>query len=185
MEDKKQSKIILRFAQIEDAASIMKIRAEGWKYAYKNILSPEFLAQKTSLSTIQDKIDGFPEHLEKMMKNGDIFIVATDENRVVGFVAGGSIQSVECQADKELHSLYIDVNYIGCGLGKILIQEFAREMQKQGAQSFGLMCFTENPSIGFYKRMDGKITVERQSSPKWESKMGSFLEFYIDEVIAK
>lgn len=175
----------MRAARSEDASAIEQIRAKGWQYAYRNILSDTFLAFKTSPQVIQQKIDSFAERLHNSSKCNDVFIVATNGLAVVGFVEGGTIQSAECRADKELHSLYIHPDYIGLGLGKMLMQAFAREMQLKGAQSFGLMCFTDNKSMSFYKKMGGKITIERPSGAKFEYKMGSFLEFDIATVLKK
>ncbi len=108
-----------------------------------------------------------------------------DNGRVIGYINGGAPESKECRADKELYSLYIDTAYIGRGIGKQLLQTFAGEMQRMGAQTFGLMCFSDNASMGFYKKMGGVVTIERPSSEKFECKLGSFLEFNISEVLQK
>jgi len=177
--------IKFRDAKTSDAKEIFTIWANGWRYAYKNILSPEFLARVTSDENVQKKISSFKEHFENSTAKGDIFIVATDNDKIIGQVSGGSIQSKECKADSELHGMYIDTNYIGKGVGKILFQEFAKHMKNKGAKTFGLMCFSDNESMKFYKHMGGVVTIERPSSEKFENTMGSFLEFNIDEVLSK
>ena len=177
--------ITIRPAVLEDARAVAIINANGWKYAYKNILSPEFLEKSTNQDVIDKKIRGFPQRLADSMARNNIILVADDNGKVVGSAGGRVPKSPECKADKELYNLYIDTDCIGAGLGKKLFQSFATEMRKQGAKTFGLMCFSDNESIGFYKHMGGTITCERPSGEKYECKMGSFLEFNIDEVLEK
>ena len=176
----------IRDANMTDAAAIYTIWANGWKYAYKNILSSDFLVRRCGDVAVAEKVAKFPEKLRKEKEQGNIFLVLTDDSdRVIGFVSGGAPSSPECNADKELDMLYLDTNCIGTGAGKLLFQTFAREMKKQGARTFGLMCFSDNKSIGFYKKMGGVITITRPSSEKFERTNASFIEFDIDEVLKK
>lgn len=174
-----------RNATVDDAKIMTDIWAKGWIYAYKNILSQGMLERKTSDVALQEKSEKFVKKIENAKEDNVLYLVITDDDKVIGFVEGGVIESKECQADKELHTLYINTDYIGRGVGKMLFQEFAKRMKEQGAKTFGLMCFTDNKSMGFYKKMGGRITITRPSSEKWESKLGSFLEFDIDDVLSK
>ena len=173
----------IRKAEIKDAANIYDIWARGWKYAYGKILSPEFLSKRVGDDVVKEKIEKFPEKLRKETEKGNIFVVLVDNNKVIGFVSGGMPNSPECKCDSELDMLYLDTEYIGCGAGKLLFQTFAREMKAKGFKTFGLMCFSNNESIGFYKKMGGVVTVSRQSGEKFEYTMASFIEFDIDEVL--
>ena len=175
----------IRNAEITDARAIYNIWSNGWKYAYNTILSPNFLEKRVGSDAINKKIKNFPEKLDKEKSKGNIFLVVLDNDKLIGFVSGGLPNSPECTADCELDMLYIDTNYIGCGVGKFLLQLFAKEIKKRGKKSFGLMCFSDNKSIGFYKKMGGKITTERQSGEKFEYTMASFIEFNIDNVLKK
>ena len=175
----------IRDATPTDADAIYNIWANGWRYAYQNILSAGFLAQRVSDEVVANKIAKFPERLKQEIAQGNIFKVLTDDNLVIGYINGGVPESPECNADKELYSLYIDTKYIGNGIGKMLLQTFAQEMMSQGAKTFGLMCFSANRSMGFYKKMGGKVTIERPSSEKFERTMGSFLEFDIADVLVR
>jgi len=175
----------IRNAEIKDAPDIYKIWSIGWKYAYKNILSSEFLAKRVSDEAVSEKIEKFPDKLRKEHEKNNIFWVLLDNNKVIGFISGGAPNSPECKADSELDMLYLDTNYIGCGAGKLLFQSFAREMKNRGHKTFGLMCFSDNKSMGFYKKMGGHVTIERPSSEKFEHTMGSFIEFDIDKVLKK
>ena len=172
---------VIRNAEINDANTIYYIWADGWRYAYENILSSEFLEKRVGADAVDKKIKKFPEKLQEE----DVFFVVSDDDKVIGFVAGGKPNSPECNADSELDMLYIDTHYIGCGVGKLLFKHFAKEMKKRGKKTFGLMCFSDNKSMGFYKKMGGNVTVERQSGEKFEYTMASFLEFNIDEVLKK
>ena len=175
----------IRSAKLSDAKAIYTIWANGWRYAYKNILSEEALERFIGDDVVQDRIKTFPNYLRSSKSKCDVYFVAVDGDKVVGFVNGGSIQSKECGTDKELHGMYIDTNYIGKGVGKLLFLTFVYEMRKRKAKTFGLMCFSDNPSIEFYKKMGGVVTIERPSSEKFENTMGSFLEFKIEDVLNK
>ena len=175
----------IRDAIPADANAIYNIWANGWRYAYQNILSADFLAQRVSDEVVANKIAKFPERLKQEIAQGNIFKVLTDDNCIIGYINGGVPESPECNADRELYSLYIDTKYIGNGIGKLLLQTFVQEMLSQGAKTFGLMCFSANHSMGFYKKMGGKVTIERPSSEKFECTMGSFLEFDIADVLVR
>lgn len=174
-----------RQAELNDVKSIVNIWLQGWLYAYKNILSKEFLEKKTNQEAIDKKTKKFSEAINSCKNSDSIFLVMTDKDKVIGYVEGGIPESKESNEDKELYNLYIDTEYIGKGIGKQLFKAFAEEIKKQGAKTFGLMCFTDNKSMDFYKKMGGKITITRPSSEKWESKLGSFLAFDVDEVLSK
>ncbi len=175
----------IRNAYIADASVIYDIWSKGWQYAYKNILSQGFLEKRVGSDAVREKIEKFPEKLNKEKTKGNIFLVLLDDDKIIGFVSGGAPNSSECAADGELDMLYLDTNYIGKGVGKFLFQHFAKEMKQRGKKTFGLMCFSDNKSIGFYKKMGGRVTVERPSGEKFEYTMASFLEFDIDDVLKK
>lgn len=175
----------IRKAKLTDAADIYNIWSCGWRYAYGNILSPEFLEKRVGGAAVKKKIEKFPEKLRKEAAKGNVFFVLIDNDKVIGFVSGGAPNSPECKCDSELDMLYLDTEYIGKGVGKLLFQTFAKEMKKRGLKTFGLMCFSDNKSIRFYKKMGGVVTVERPSSAKFENTMASFIEFNIDEVLKR
>ena len=175
----------IRNAEITDAKAIYDIWSNGWKYAYNTILSPKFLKKRVGSDAVNEKIKKFPEKLEKTRAKENLFWVVLDNDKIIGFVSGGAPNSPECTTDCELDMLYIDTNYIGCGVGKFLFQLFAKEMKKRGKKTLGLMCFSDNNSIGFYKKMGGKITIERQSGENFEYTMASFIEFDIDNILKK
>lgn len=177
--------IKIRPAQITDGPDIVRIWAAGWQYAYKNIFSKDFLEKCTNADVVAQRIAQFPDHFKRAMEHNNIYLVALDDERVIGYVTGGVPESKECKAEKELGGLYINPKYIGQGVGKLLVQSFARAIQQQGAKTFGLMCFSENPSMAFYKKMGGVVTVERNSSERYENAPGSFIEFNIDDVLQK
>ncbi len=175
----------IRKAKLTDATDIYNIWSRGWRHAYGKILTPEFLEKRVGIAAVTEKIEKFPEKMRKERDKGNIFLVLTDDDKVIGFVSGGAPNSPECTCDSELDMLYLDTEYIGRGVGKLLFQTFAKEMKQRGLNTFGLMCFSDNESIGFYKKMGGVVTVERPSSAKFENTMASFIEFDIDEVLKK
>ncbi len=61
--------IEIRDAIPTDADAIYNIWADGWRYAYKNILSAEFLANRVSDSVVASKIEKFPERLRQEIAN--------------------------------------------------------------------------------------------------------------------
>lgn len=151
----------IRDATPADANAIYNIWANGWRYAYRNILSPEFLAQRVSDEVVANKIAKFPAHLKQEIAQGNIFKVLTNKDRVIGYINGGIPESPECNADRELYSLYIDTSYIGNGIGKLLLQTFAREMLSRGAKTFSLMCFSANHSMGSFLEFDITDVLDR------------------------
>lgn len=53
----------IRQAELNDVKSIVNIWVQGWLYAYKNILSKEFLEKKTNQEAIDKKQRSFQKLL--------------------------------------------------------------------------------------------------------------------------
>ena len=77
----------IRPAKLSDAGDIYNIWSRGWRYAYGKILSPEFLEKRVGPEAVQEKIQKFPEKMRKEADKGNIFLVLTDNDKVIGFVS--------------------------------------------------------------------------------------------------
>ncbi len=174
----------VRNAKLTDANAIYNIWAAGWKYAYAKILSQEFLAHYVNDTIVEEYIKRFPKTLREETKKGKIFLVLCSNNKVVGFVYGGlpSLQKYKC--DCELDTMYLNTEYIGMGVGKLLFQQFAKRLKARGASTLGLWCFSDNDSIGFYRKMGGVI-IDYQRNTKIENVLVAYIKFDIDEVLKK
>lgn len=147
-------KIIIRQAEASDSLRWEQIRAAGWEYAYRGILDDEYLeAQKKKfLSRINDRSTMFA------FQEDHCYLVAVDESGEVVGTMGGCM-AVSETGDKvfELKGLYNDPRYIGCGIGKKLMLEFAEWVAKNGGEKFIVGCLEKNKSRGFYEKMGGIV----------------------------
>ncbi|MBN1281701.1 MAG: GNAT family N-acetyltransferase [Alphaproteobacteria bacterium] len=170
-------KIIVRDAVIDDAEVLTKIHSDGWNYAYRGIFSDTFLDKRINPSVFSEQV---AKRLESIVnkKETDIHLTATNENgRVIGFADGGfGDNGFGFGPMYELKGLYINPDFIGFGIGKILVTEFAHRVKAQGADKFIIGCLSENKSCGFYEKIGGK-KIKEFKNEKLENLSETYYEF--------
>ena len=144
----------VRYAKIEDMELASKIKLDGWKDAYKGIISDDIL-QNLNYDENQKKFEaGFDE--------GFFCVCENEEGEVVGFCKFGERQDVEDEGheeyDCEIISLYVDPVNIGKGIGKQLFEFVLSELRNKNKKKVILWCFEKNISAKvFYEKMGGSL----------------------------
>lgn len=115
--------IIIRNIKKEDIFEVVDIQINGWKTAYKGIISNEYLQTINREERIKNREQDY-------MQNG--FIVAELNKKVVGFcryIDNNSFSKEIQEADCELLALYVEpiLKYRGIGtkLFQYITQEFS------------------------------------------------------------
>ena len=149
---------VIRYANIDDAAGIARVRAESWRTAYHGILPDEFL----------DAIDvaEWAERQRRNMENepvGLVSFVATVQGEVVGWAACGRNREKDTAYVGELFTVYLLPDYWRRGIGRLLMKATAQSLIERGMNSMILWVLQENwPARLFYEALGGQYIRERQ-----------------------
>ena len=151
-----ENNIIIRNIKIEDIPSVVNIRIDGWKIAYKDILDEKFLQ---SLNTEEDI-----ERRKKDYKQG-YFIVAVKNDEIVGFCRYtdeiDKKENIDC--DCEIKAIYVKTELKRQGIGKTMLNYAKNDLKKNGNKNMIIWCLKDNlPSRKFYKSMGGVVIGEKK-----------------------
>lgn len=103
------------------------------------------------------------EYFTTAAPSGEFFVVATVDQRVVGYVLAGRATDRSDYA-RAVNALYVLPSMQGKGVGRALLGYVAKRLLAEGTNSLLIGCLKENPSCGFYQRMGG---VEVYRAPNW------------------
>jgi ribosomal protein S18 acetylase RimI-like enzyme len=124
-----------------------------WPVTYGPILSPEQLDYMIDLIYSTDS-------LKQQVQKGHQFILATEEDKVVGF-ASYSVKDVTRPSCFHLHKLYIDPGQQGKGIGKLLLDYIVEDIKSKGATDLELNVNRYNKALGFYNKIGFEIIREQ------------------------
>lgn len=163
--------IKIRKAKIEDIKNVVPVLMRAWKFAYDGIMDAEFLKKRTSPENYSDRVKVWEQRFEK--EGSEIFLVAEIKEKIIGFAVGGASKK-HSEADSEIAAFYVDPDYQGIGVGRKLFNAFVDIARLKGSTTMVIGCLSENKSIGFYKKMGGKILKEAF----WEYEKGKLSETF-------
>lgn len=137
----------IRTARKEDASAIIDININSWRGTYKGIFPDIFL---NSLS------ENIEESINKCKNNISEYVVATIDDRVVGFCRIGKNKKGYHSNYAEIYVLYIDKDYKGQKIGTILVKYSFLVLSDK--YDFCLIStLKENSANVFYKKINGNF----------------------------
>lgn len=139
--------IIIRPYNTEDAFAILEI-------INYNILNSTALYDYNP-RTLEQQIAIFEDKLKK----GFPIIVATSENEVVGFGYYSEFRMREAYQYTVEHSVYAHKDFVGKGIGRLLMQELITLAQKQKLHTMIAVIDSENQSSVEFHKLFGFETV--------------------------
>ena len=161
----------VRYAKLEDLKATAKINVDGWKAAYKGIITDDYLSllnYETVLKRIEDRFG-----------NGLFFVYENKAEEILGYCWCGERKDVADEGfgeyDCELYAIYVRPDCISQGIGKELFRFAIKELKATGNSKMILWCLEDNaPSIEFYIKMGGKLlgTKEHTISGKLYNESG-------------
>ncbi len=142
----------IREANPEDAAGIARVHVDSWRTTYPGIMPQEHL---DALSVAErERTWG-----ETLRGDGPIqttvYVAETDSSGIVGFVAGGAERAGDPAFRGEISALYLLQSSQGRGLGRRLVQTFARRLSQDGCRTLLIWVNAQNPARGFYEALGG------------------------------
>ncbi|WP_274310152.1 GNAT family N-acetyltransferase [Solibacillus daqui] len=136
--------MIIRIAQLEDAANIAKVHVDSWRTTYKNIIPQSFLdklsyEQRTTL---------WQNNMANLDRN--IFVAETNDE-IIGFVVGEKRDTNTEPGATDLSAIYLFEQWQGKGVGKLLLKQIMHTFKEQGFHKVYVEVLADNKSREFYK----------------------------------
>ena len=142
---------MIRIANIEDSSRITEIAVFGWRCAYKDFISLEFLFNELTVKKREERII---ESLLPEKAYGKTYVFE-DENIIKGFMTIGKCQDKDKDDQTfELHRIYIDPIFQRQKIGTKLIEYCIEEAYSLKKSEIILWVFEKNhKTINFYMKM--------------------------------
>lgn len=149
--------IMIRNIRREDIPDIVDIKINGWRKAYKGLISDDILNSLNEEQIIKK--------LEKNYTESG-FIVAILNETIVGFcnyIDSNKYTQDMADIDCEILALYVKPELKYNGIGTKLFNYVLNVFKEKNKSKMLLWCLKENePSKKFYEKMGGKILTTRE-----------------------
>ena len=184
--------LTIRPATPNDAQAIARIRVQGWRFAYQGLISQDYL-DSLSIAEDTERMCGYlsqlpqnlpPNNLASVQGPNDAekrsFMLAVRDDVVLGFchfsAAPNNADRVERATpggtmNGRLHSLYIDPDALGQGIGHALMNHALSTFTAWGCERATLWVLEGNSrAVSFYERQGWQLTgdtkVDRSFGPE-------------------
>ena len=154
---------MIREATIYDAARTAEIEVISCRFAYKHILSDEYLTQELS---VESRV---PVHTRWIReKSFEIYVYEDADAGIIRGMMGIGMCGDDDKKDAfELHFLYVDPDFLRMGIGSEMLQFFEEKGREKSCPEFVIWVLEENGiGISFYQKHsyfpDGKEKIFRR-----------------------
>ena len=142
----------IREAVPGDAAGIARVHVESWRTTYPGIMPQAHL----DALSYTDRERTWAEILTNNGPGRSLTsVAATDAGEIVGFVSGGREKTGDPDFGGEIYGLYLLQSHQGKGLGRRLVQAFARRLSQEGYTTLLIWVNAQNPARHFYEALGG------------------------------
>jgi L-amino acid N-acyltransferase YncA len=142
--------MIVRKANINDAAGIAEVHVKSWKSSYEGIIDEQYLK---SLK-IDDRIPLWVSSLSDPKDEAPVFVALNEEGGIIGFASFGRERENNGETEGELYAIYLLKEAKGKGVGTLLFYNGVQELIKHGNQSVRVWVLAQNPSTKFYEKFN-------------------------------
>lgn len=138
----------IRYATIDDAYCIASINVNGWKTAYKGIVSNEELE---SLDIEKAKKNA----REHIITKPHELVVIENVNEIEGFIGFGKSRDEDVSLScAEIYAVYFDSKYFGNGSSQHLMDWIFNRLKEIGYEEVSIWFFKDNHRARrFYEKM--------------------------------
>lgn len=141
---------IIRKNVYADQEQMARIKVDGWRNAYDEIVAASYLKKLNYKEQTQRYQDSFDDYR-------DLVFVAVRGDEVLGYSCFNPTPNID-NFESELVSLYLKPSEIGHGIGTELFLATKRELYSLGKKNMIVCCFNNNErAIKFYEKLGGKV----------------------------
>jgi GNAT superfamily N-acetyltransferase len=145
--------MILRLANVKDAAGIARMHVASWRTTYRGILPDDYLAG-LSCQVHEQK---WQEDLANSARGEFTYVVEDDRSEIAGFASGGPERDGDYLYRGELQAIYLLERHQKQGLGRRLVCAVARRLAHDGFETMLVWVLAKNSSRGFYEKLGGAL----------------------------
>jgi ribosomal protein S18 acetylase RimI-like enzyme len=160
-------KIKIRKVKPTDAEQFVRLKTYVWKSTYSHMFPPEVFDENDA--QVEERVKSFKTRKDRN-KNGNLDLVAVNEDTIVGFIVGSTTSNYEYFAQKgfgELCSIYIHPDFQGFGIGKRFFNMLIEHLRKHDCKNMVISCLDENHNAHIaYEKWGGKLYTKHKSSYK-------------------
>jgi len=156
-----QTPMLIRPAQISDAASIARVHVDSWRTTYPGIVPDSYLAGLSyeQRSSVWQRI------LSEAGVSEPNHVAVDDDGAVVGFAGGGQERSGDPDYAGELYVLHMLEDSQRRGVGRRLVTSVASDLTRNGMRSMLVWVLEQNrPARRFYEALGGLAVREQDIS---------------------
>jgi len=146
----------VRVARPKDAAEVARIYIESWHDTYPAVLSRNLLCAMTlpgQTARWQAAI--------RMQKSETVLVAEDPRAGIVAMASLGPARDRSLGYDGEIYTLYVDPNYFGRGVGRVLLNGAFAVLRARGFTSCQIWAHAKNNARFFYETMGGRVVAER------------------------
>jgi ribosomal protein S18 acetylase RimI-like enzyme len=156
---------MIRKATIEDVQRIAEIHVMGWRFAYRGIISEDYLYKSMD---VPKRVIAFTKGIEE--RHDDTYVF--EENQIIkAFMTMGRCRDSDKPSCFELWGLYVDPFLVRNGIGTMLLVYCEQKALESGFKSL-VIWVSEDNMIGrsFYSKMG----YEFDGTRKYLDKLGVY-----------
>ena len=184
--------LTIRPAVPNDAQAVARIRVLGWRFAYQGLISQDYL-DSLSIAEDTERMRGYLSQLPQNLPPNNLasvqgpndgekrsFMLAVRDDAVLGFCHFSAAPNNADRPERatpggtmngRLHSLYIDPDALGQGVGHALMSHALSTFAAWGCERAHLWVLEGNSrAVSFYERQGWQLTgdtkVDRSHGPK-------------------
>ncbi len=151
--------MIIRPAQVSDAAALGAVHLQTWLTSYRGIVPDSFLERLSpERSTAR-----WQETLRQSSAEELPFtwVAANEADQVIGFAHCGAARSQLPPYTGEIYALYLLADHQRRGIGRALFEKAAQSLLQAGFENLFLWVLRDNPSRAFYEHLGGVYLTEQ------------------------
>lgn len=158
---------MIREANINDSARVAEIEVLSNRYAYKYILSYDYLFNDLS---VENRLPVFSRWISE--KRFGIYVYEdTDTGIIKGMMGIGMCEDEDKEKAFELHFIYLDPDYVRIGIGSEMLAFFEKTGKEKGCSELVIWVLEENGmGIKFYEKHDYHPDGKEKIFKRWNKR---------------
>jgi GNAT superfamily N-acetyltransferase len=150
--------LTIRVARPKDAAEVARIYIESWHDTYPSVLSRAMLCAMTPKGQTARWLAAI-----RSQKRETVLVAEDAGAGIVAMASLGPSRDKSFGYDGEVYTLYVDPNFLGRGIGRMLLNGAFEVLRARSFTSCVIWAHAGNNARFFYETMGGRTVAERSA----------------------